>query len=192
MVSGWRGLDDETINLLCSSTHAAHHLRLLVLQQQGAPGLIEQIVPAAAAEGDLGENSGVSSFTVAPNHRLGRRAVRGPPCSVIYPQHQKCDLYHKLPRQNIRHCNLLFPLAPLSCLSVHRSPLGILPFLAVPSVEPENMSTYVIVEEPGDWPCHDRLSADRPHLPATRSAHHRQGQDRTLLMKFEQADRLMI
>src|SRR5690606_17793106 len=97
--------------------------------------------------------------------RAARTVNTGSPCSVIYPQHQKCDLYHKLPRQNIRHCNLLFPLAPLSCLSVHRSPLGILPFLAVLSVEPENMSTYVIVEEPGDWPCHaDYLLTARTYL----------------------------
>jgi hypothetical protein len=63
-------------------------------------------------------------------------------------------------------------------LSVHRSPLGILPFLAVLSVEPENMSTYVIVEEPGDWPCHaDYLLTARTYLqhglPTTgASAHH--------------------
>ena len=42
-----------------------------------------------------------------------------------------------------RHCR--------ACRCI-RSPLLILPFLAVLSVEPENMSTYVIVEEPGDWP----------------------------------------
>ena len=74
--------------------------------------------------------------------------------------------------------NLLFPLAPLSCLSVHRSPLGILPFLAVLSVEPENIVPMSSSREPGDWPCHaDYLLTARTYLqhglPTTgASAHH--------------------
>ena len=53
------------------------------------------------------------------------------------------------------------------------------------------MSTYVIVEEPGDWPCHaDYLLTARTYLQHGHPTTTGKGGIALLLTKFEQADRL--